>query len=154
MFVCTLFLAALLPGAALAQTPDASTTAGEAGYGTLIASIQGADQELAELQALQGLALTDVRTVIVDDALAGKESPAVDHALEGSPEGVEALREFLNTTDIVIVGDDNVELSFRDVLGGRNAGVGDVVAVNVTGGQVILFVLEPSEPEASRPVPE
>lgn len=137
---------AALPAAALAQDPNAIDATGEPGYGTLIASLQASDKELAELEALEGVALADVEVVFVGEVVAG-ESAALDKEIAKSQAGIDALQEFLNTTDIEIVGDENVALSFSDVLGGSDAGVGDVVAVNVSGGRVTLFVLDPTTGE-------
>lgn len=140
-------LAAALPAAALAQDPYASDATAEPGYGTLVSSLQTADAELAELEALEGVALADVQVVDVDDVLADDQSVAFDQARIENEAEIAALQEFLNTTDIQIVGDENVALSFSDVLAESDAGVGDVVAVNVSGGQVTLFVLEDTDEE-------
>lgn len=72
---------AALPAAALAQDPNASDTAGEPGYGTLIASLQASDKELAELEALEGVALADIQVVFVGEVVAG-ESAALDEEIE------------------------------------------------------------------------
>ena len=146
-------LAVALPALARAQDPspkaaDAAQTAiAEPGYGTLVSSLQASEQELAKLEALDGLARADVTVVDVDDILVEDQPVAFDQARTENEAGIVSLQEFLNTTDMRISGDGDTILTFGDVLGESGVGVGDVVAVSVSGGQVTLFVANDSDEE-------
>jgi hypothetical protein len=49
----------------------------------------------------------------------------------------------LSTADLQIVGADEVGMTLREYLNGNDVGVREVVAVDVAGGAVTLYVDEP-----------
>ena len=138
------FLAAfalVVPATAFAQA-GAESAVDRPGIGTLIPALDRTDGEVNELQSLGRLALADLRLVRVASVLDGDDRATFEEALAKNRTQVDDLRKFLTTTDLQIVGADDVAMTFRDYLDDNDVGVSDVVAVNVTGATVTLFVDE------------
>jgi hypothetical protein len=138
------FLAAfalVVPATAFAQA-GAESAVDRPGIGTLIPALDRSDTEANELQALGRLALGDLQVVRVGSVLDGGDRATFEEALAKNRTQIEELRKFLTTTDLQIVGADDVSMTLRDYLDDNDVGVSDVVAVNVTGATVTLFVDE------------
>lgn len=136
---------AVVPAAALGQTGSADSAADRPGIGTLVSALDRVGSEMNELQALGRLPLADLQVVRVGNVLDGNDIATFEEALAKNRTQVDELRKFLTTTDLQIVGADEVSMTFRDYLDGNDVGVSDIVAVNVSGGKVTLFVDESNE---------
>ena len=134
-----------LPATAVAQAGGTDAVVDRPGIGTLVPALDRVDSETNELQALGRLALADLRVVRVGSVLDSDDRATFEEALAKNRTQVGELRKFLTTTDLQIVGADDVSMTFQDYLDGNDIGVSDVVAVNVTGGTVTLFVDESNE---------
>ena len=138
------FLAAfalVVPANAFAQA-GAESAVDRPGIGTLIPALDRTDGEVNELRSLGRLALADLRLVRVASVLDGDDRATFESALARNRTQVDDLRKFLTTTDLQIVGADDVSMTLRDYLDDNDVGVSDVVAVNVTSATVTLFVDE------------
>ena len=131
-----------LPATAAAQAGGTDAVVDRPGIGTLVPALAGVESETHELQALGRLALADLRVVRVGSVLDGDDRATFEGVLAKNRTQVDELRKFLTTTDLQIVGADDVAMTFRDYLDENDIGVNDVVAVNVTGATVTLFVDE------------
>lgn len=138
----TVILTLAAPVVAYAQA-GAESAADRPGIGTLVPALDRLESETNELQSLGRLALADLRVVRVESVLAGDERGTFEEALARNRTQVDELRQFLSTTDLQVVGDDEVAMTLRDYLNGNDVGVRQVVAVSVSGGAVTLFVDEP-----------
>ncbi|MGH7567233.1 MAG: hypothetical protein ACREK2_10425 [Gemmatimonadota bacterium] len=134
-----------LPATAIAQAGGTDAVVDRPGIGTLVPALDRVDSETNELQALGRLALADVRVARVGSVLDGDDRATFEEALAKNRTKVDELRKFLTTTDLQIVGADDVAMTFRDFLDGNDVEVSDVVAVSVSGGTVTLFVDESTE---------
>ena len=139
-----LLLVAILaaPAAARGQVGTESA-ADRPGIGTLVPALDRVESETHELQSLGRLALDDLRVVRVGSVLGVDERGAFEDALARNRTQVDELRKFLGTTDLQVVGADDVTMSLAEYLNGNDVGVRQVVAISVSGGAVTLFVDEP-----------
>ena len=135
-------LVLVAPAAARAQV-GAESAADRPGIGTLVPALDRVESETHELQSLGRLALGDLRVVRVGSILGVDERAAFEDALARNRTRVDELRRFLATTDLQVVGADDVAMSLSEYLNGNDVGVRQVVAVSVSGGAVTLFVDEP-----------
>ena len=101
------------------------------------------ESETNELQSLGRVALGDLRVVRVGSVVAGDERETFEEALARNRTQVDELRQFLSTTDLQVVGPDAATFTLGEYLNGNQVGAREVVAVDVTGGAVTLFVDEP-----------
>ena len=127
------------PSAAFGQ----DTAADRPGIGTLVPALDRVETETNELQSLGRLALGDLRVVRVGSVIGDAERETFEDALARNRTQVDELRKFLSTTDLQVVGADEVTMTMGEYLNGHDVGVREVVAVDVAGGAVTLFVDEP-----------
>ena len=66
-----------------------------------------------------------------------------DSAARTHPQQVDELRKFLSTSDLQVVGSDATTITLGEYLNGNEVGAREVIAVDVTGGAVTLFVDQP-----------
>ena len=137
-----LVIAWLLPSPLLSQTETADTAINRPGIGTVVTALDRVATETNELMALGSLAFSDIRIVNVGAVLGGDDLRLFDEAFARNRSGVVELRKIIATSDIQVVGKNRFVLSLREYLN-DTVGVNDVVAVNVSGGRVTLFVDEP-----------
>ena len=138
-----LVLAALgAPAAAHAQVGADSAT-DRPGMGTLVPALDRVETETNELQSLGRLALGDLRVVRVRGVIGDAERGTFEDALARNRTQIEELRKFLSTTDLQVVGADEVPMTMGEYLNGHDVGVREVVAVDVAGAAVTLFVDDP-----------
>ncbi len=135
-------LVLVAPAAARGQA-GAESAADRPGIGTLVPALDRVESETHELQSLGRLALGDLRVVRVGSILGVDERAAFEDALARNRTRVDELRKFLATTDLQVVGADDVAMTLSEYLNGNDVGVRQVVAVSVSGGAVTLFVDEP-----------
>ena len=131
-----------VPAVALGQAGAESAT-DQPGIGTLVPALDRVESETHELQALGRVALGDLRVVRVGSVIAGDERGTFEDALARNRTQVDDLRKFLSTSDLQVVGADETTMTLGEYLNGNDVGVREVVAVDVTGGAVTLFVDEP-----------
>jgi hypothetical protein len=127
--------------AAFGQSGTDSTT-DRPGIGTIVPALDRVDGETHELQSLGRLAIGDLRIVRIAAVVAGDDRGTFEEALARNRTRVDELRQFLSTTDLQVVGDDDVTMTLGEYLNGNDVGVRQVVAVSVSGGAVTLFVDE------------
>ena len=135
-------LALLAPAAAYAQA-GAESAVDRPGIGTLVPALDRVESETNELQSLGRLALGDLRVVLVGSVIGGEERGTFEDALARNRTQVDELRKFLSTTDLQVVGADEVTMTLGEYLNGNDVGVREVVAVDVAGSAVTLYVDEP-----------
>lgn len=135
-------LACLSPAPLLGQTETADTAINRPGIGTVVSALDRVATETNELMALGSLAFSDIRIVNVGAVLGQEDLRLFDEAFARNRSRVVELRKVLATSDIQVVGKNRFILSLREFLN-DTVGVNDVVAVNVSGGTVTLFVDEP-----------
>lgn len=141
----------ILPVLALAALGGPAAVFGQAaesvvdrpGIGTLVPALDRVESETNELQSLGRLALGDLRVVRVGSVIATGERGAFEDALARNRTQVEELRRFLSTADLQVVGADEIAMTLGEYLNGNDVGVREVVAVDVAGSAVTLFVDEP-----------
>jgi hypothetical protein len=138
-----LVLAALGAPAAVFGQAAAESAVDRPGIGTLVPALDRVESETNELQSLGRLALGDLRVVRVGSVLATGERGAFEDALARNRTQVDELRRFLSTADLQVVGADEVAMTLGEYLNGNDVGVREVVAVDVAGSAVTLFVDEP-----------
>lgn len=141
--LCLISVLAMAPPDAAHGQAGADSVADRPGIGTLIPALDRVESETNELQSLGRLALGDLRVVRVGSVLGGDERGTFEEALARNRTQVDELRQFLSTTDLQVVGEDEVAMTLREYLNGNDVGIRQVVAVSVTGGAVTLFVDEP-----------
>ncbi|HET6361485.1 MAG TPA: hypothetical protein VFH11_05450 [Gemmatimonadota bacterium] len=142
VFRLIVMLVLAAPVAAYAQA-GAESTVDRPGIGTLVPALDRVESETNELQALGRLSLGDLQVVRVGSVIGGEERGTFEEALARNRTQVEELRKFLSTTDLQVVGADEVTMRLGEYLSGNDVGVREVVAVDVTGAAVTLFVDEP-----------
>jgi hypothetical protein len=130
------------PAAAYAQA-GAESAVDRPGIGTLVPALDRVQSETNELQALGRLSLGDLQVVRVGSVIVGEERGTFEEALARNRTQVDELRKFLSTTDLQVVGADEVTMTLGEYLSGNDVGVREVVAVDVAGAAVTLFVDEP-----------
>jgi hypothetical protein len=113
------------------------------GIGTLVPAIDRVETETNELQSLGRLALGDLRVVRVGGVVAAEDRGTFEEALARNRTQVDELRKFLSTSDLQVIGADEATMTLGEYLNGNDVGVREVVAVDVAGGAVTLFVDEP-----------
>ena len=79
----------------------------------------------------------------VGSVIGNDERGTFEEALARNRTQVDELRKFLSTADLQVVGADEVTMTLGEYLNGNDVGVREVVAVDVAGGAVTLFVDEP-----------
>ncbi|HET6638880.1 MAG TPA: hypothetical protein VFH82_08880 [Gemmatimonadota bacterium] len=131
-----------VPAAALGQA-GAESAADQPGIGTLVPALDRVESETHELQALGRLAIGDLRVVRVGSVIAGDERATYEDALARNRTQVDELRKFLSTSDLQVVGSDATTITLGEYLNGNEVGAREVIAVDVTGGAVTLFVDQP-----------
>jgi len=75
--------------------------------------------------------------------IAGDERATYEDALARNRTQVDELRKFLSTSDLQVVGSDATTITLGEYLNGNEVGAREVIAVDVTGGAVTLFVDQP-----------
>ncbi len=135
-------LALVAPAAAQAQA-GAESAVDRSGIGTLVPALDRVESEANELQSLGRVVLGDLRVVRVASVIASAERGTFEDALARNRTQVDELRKFLSTTDLQVVGADEVTMTLGEYLTGNDVGVREVVAVDVAGGAVTLYVDEP-----------
>ncbi len=140
--------AVVAPTAAFGQTGSADAAVDQPGIGTVVFALDRVGSERNELQAVGRLALANLRVVRVRSVLDAADLPLFEETLAKNRTEVDELRKFLTTTDVAILGADNVAMTFRDYLADNDVAVNDVVTVDVSGGTVTLFVDESNEESA------
>ena len=130
------------PASAYAQA-GAESAVDRPGIGTLVPALDRVESETNELQSLGRVALGDLRVVRVGSVVTGDERETFEEALARNRTQVDELRQFLSTTDLQVVGPDAATFTLGEYLNGNQVGAREVVAVDVTGGAVTLFVDEP-----------
>jgi hypothetical protein len=138
-----LVLAALSAPAAVFGQAAVESAVDRPGIGTLLPALDRVGTETNELQSLGRLALGDLRVVRVGSVIASEERGTFEEALARNRTQVEELRKFLSTSDLQIVGADEATMTLGEYLNGNDVGVREVVAVEVAGSAVTLFVDEP-----------
>lgn len=110
---------------------------GQATFGNLIAALNNVAVNINNLELLNGLTVTDVRVVNVEDVLNGNNVQALNNALNNNDVDINVLRDFLNNS----VNDNTVIVN--DVLDIQGVLIQDVIAldVNLLTGQVTIFQL-------------
>jgi hypothetical protein len=136
------FLCLAGPVAARAQE-GVESAVDRPGIGTLVPALDRVESETNELQSLGRLSLGDLRVVRVGSVIATEERETFEEAVARNRTQVDELRKFLSTTDLQVVGADEVTMTLGEYLNGNDVGVREVVAVDVAGGAVTLFVDEP-----------
>ena len=135
-------LALVAPAVAYAQAGAESAT-DRPGIGTLVPALDRVGSETSELQSLGRLTLGDLRVVRVASVIGSEERGTFGDALARNRTQVDELRKFLSTTDLQVVGADEVTMTLGEYLSGNDVGVREVVAVDVAGNAVTLYVDEP-----------
>ena len=130
------------PVAAYAQA-GVESAVDRPGIGTLVPAVDRVASETNELQSLGRMALGDLRVVRVGSVIAAEDRGTFDEALARNRTQIEELRKFLSTTDLQVVGADEATMTLGEYLNGNDVGVREVVAVDVAGSAVTLFVDEP-----------
>lgn len=117
-------------------------------FGNLIAALNNINVEIDEFEALDDLAVTDVRVVNVQGVLEGNNVEALNNALNSNETEIVALQAFLNDVTIEVLDENNEVLTFDNVLNNNTVAVNDVIAIDVASGELVLFVQE-TEAEAT-----
>lgn len=136
-----LVLACLLPAPLYGQTETADTAVNRPGLGTVVSALDRVRTESNELEGLGTLSFADIRIVRVNAVLDSDDLRLFDGAFARNRSAVDELRQSLATSDIQVVGNDEVAMSLRAYLN-DTVGINDVVAVNVAGDSVTFFVDE------------
>jgi hypothetical protein len=121
-------LATTIPAIALAQGGNRQAT-GQPNFGTLISSMNNTAAEMTELNELKNLTATNVRVVNIEDLLKGNNVEAFNNALNRNKAETAKLTSALNGNKVL-----------TDYLKTNNIAVSRVVAIDVSGGVVTLFV--------------
>ena len=140
ILVLSATLALVVPGSANGQTDGVEAVTARPGIGTIVTALEGLDGEVRELQSLGRLTPTDIRAQGIGSALEDDEIATFQDALSKNRGEIVEMRKFLTTADVTVVEDDNVPIPLREYLGYTGIAVDDIVALNVTGGSVTLFV--------------
>jgi hypothetical protein len=131
-----LLVAALVPGAAFAQTNT------QASFGQVISALNNINAQVNQLNALNNLTVQDIRLVNINDTLNGNNVQALNNALNRNNVQIVNLQNVLNNLTVRDVLNNNQILNLTDVLNNNNVALNRVVAIDVlSGGGLTLFYL-------------
>ena len=100
----------------------------------LVSALNNVSAEIGSIDALEGLTVTDVRVVNVEDSV--NNNRVLNNVLNNNRTDVAVLQDFLNGS----LNDNNVEV-IEDALNNNDVAIEDVVAIDVlSGGKVVVFV--------------
>lgn len=108
-------------------------------YAQLIAAVNNTRTESSRLAAMQNLTTNNVRIVKVQTIVGPEGATALNAALARDQAQVAALRQTLSNTRLTATT-DNSTITIGQFLADNKIDTSRVVAVDVTGGSVIVFV--------------
>ncbi|MDP8902000.1 MAG: hypothetical protein M3N33_12860 [Actinomycetota bacterium] len=104
--------------------------------GSLVSALNNVNIEIDQLNVLNGLTITDVQVVNVEDSV--NNNRVLNNILNNNQTDIDVLRDFLNNS---LNNNDVNVLTIENVLNQNNIDIDDVVAIDVLrNGDVVVFV--------------